>query len=912
MTTAADTPTQPSPPETATALQLLQAAHDDLAASRVGRAHDTAQRAAALLRAAGAQPEEIAALALQAASAARLGRHVEAVEAGLLATQLAEALPAAAVTASAHRSLGLAWGWGGNFAQALPALDTARQLARRFAAPQVEAEVALDAAWLLLFRWAHERQGDEPLPPTEALARLPQLAADLADPAAPLACRLWACFSGTAETATAAPTEARRLAATAGWLLAAEAWLQTELARRSGDFEAMLLHASRMAATAAEVQHEPLAALGIRLGADAFEALGRSDLALAEHRRLWQRERRLRAQALNSRGPLLALHQQARLSERQFEALAQQSRQFERWAHEDTLTGIANLRRFQQCLGAWFAAARDAGQHLCVALIDVDHFKQVNDNFSHEIGNTVLRTIAALMTAHVRAQDLPARWGGDEFAILFRDADEAVALQVCERLQQAVAAHDWSAVAPKLAVGISIGVVQAQADDNDKSLLNRSDQAMYARKKARRAAPAAAPLPRLLLERVVRLARVAQRVVIVVGDTAEPAVRHDLEGSRFLRAEGLQQDPVAFQQFWADWRREQARREPLPVHRALVELGQLFPEVCFISERIDGALARAGAEPVLEIYGNAVRTRCSACGGLRPVIERGRCLFCGSPEVQLRPDITLVGEQPDLRCLAGAELAAKRADLVLVLDGDGSISTSASLLDKARVRQAKVVMLGSSRRARNAVADVMLPGPAETVIRQLIAQLRQPVPVGAAGHDLSDAGFAALCYLTGQSTDHRGRTLKETLGWANWEIERQFDVTQWQFPLPTPSAVCPDAPTPSPDDFALLATEEAVRDGVRQAFVRMLAFYGFAWRDGDVVRAVGWREGFAGWATAAGPNDLRISRMLGALALLGLVAEAQAFFAAVEAGVRAYRGGQADRPIRFWRDAARIRPPATA
>lgn len=172
------------------------------------------------------------------------------------------------------------------------------------------------------------------------------------------------------------------------------------------------------------------------------------------------------------------------------------------------------------------------------------------------------------------------------------------------------------------------------------------------------------------------------------------------------------------------------------------------------------------------------------------------------------------------------------------------------------------------------------------------------------GSNLSDDGFAAMCYLAGHGTDHLGRTLEQTLSWVNWEIERQFDSTQWQFPLMTTSNICPEAPVPTRQDFELLAADKSVVTGMRRAFERMLKFYGFEWQAGEVRKALDWEDRFAYWAPVPSHNDLRISRILGAMALCGLQSEATGFLAALEVEVLHYRREAAVRPLTFWRQAA--------
>jgi len=120
-----------------------------------------------------------------------------------------------------------------------------------------------------------------------------------------------------------------------------------------------------------------------------------------------------------------------------------------------------------------------------VALIDVDKFKQINDNYSHQVGDEVLRNIAQILRSHIREDDMAARLAGDEFVIVFKNAELAVAQQVCQRISDAVRNFDWSSINAGLASSISIGVAAAEPGDTIETLTHRSDAAMYRHKKLR-------------------------------------------------------------------------------------------------------------------------------------------------------------------------------------------------------------------------------------------------------------------------------------------------------------------------------------------------------------------------------------------------------------------------------------------
>lgn len=136
-----------------------------------------------------------------------------------------------------------------------------------------------------------------------------------------------------------------------------------------------------------------------------------------------------------------------------------------------------------------------AGRPMCVALVDVDNFKQVNDCYSHSVGDQVLASIAEILKRHVREHDVAARLAGDEFVLAFRSMDFETTAKVCVRITEAVTEHDWAAIAEGLRVSVSVGVAQSRSGDTLDSLVHRSDEAMY-RRKGRHGSESSAPLVR--------------------------------------------------------------------------------------------------------------------------------------------------------------------------------------------------------------------------------------------------------------------------------------------------------------------------------------------------------------------------------------------------------------------------------
>ena len=145
-------------------------------------------------------------------------------------------------------------------------------------------------------------------------------------------------------------------------------------------------------------------------------------------------------------------------------------------AMTDPLTGLPNRRAFREAAGS--LASDQRSWTACVALLDIDHFKSVNDRFGHDVGDEVLQGFAATALGLLRDGDLIARFGGEEFALLLRDCDEGGAVAFCERLRAAVAASVCPTAGGPVRFTISGGVAALGADGLD-AALKRADNALY-------------------------------------------------------------------------------------------------------------------------------------------------------------------------------------------------------------------------------------------------------------------------------------------------------------------------------------------------------------------------------------------------------------------------------------------------
>jgi diguanylate cyclase (GGDEF)-like protein/PAS domain S-box-containing protein len=149
----------------------------------------------------------------------------------------------------------------------------------------------------------------------------------------------------------------------------------------------------------------------------------------------------------------------------------------------DPLTGLANRRAFTERFEGEVTAARELSGPLSLIMLDLDHFKAVNDRHGHEVGDTVLRELARRMTSGRRDEDLVARTGGEEFAVILPGACRGPALAVAERIRVAVREREFPVAG---ALTISCGVAHWEAGDDPASLMRRADANLYRAKAAGR------------------------------------------------------------------------------------------------------------------------------------------------------------------------------------------------------------------------------------------------------------------------------------------------------------------------------------------------------------------------------------------------------------------------------------------
>ncbi|MER2565675.1 MAG: GGDEF domain-containing protein [Myxococcaceae bacterium] len=153
----------------------------------------------------------------------------------------------------------------------------------------------------------------------------------------------------------------------------------------------------------------------------------------------------------------------------------------------DGLTQVNNRRSFDETIEREISRCRRYGRTLSMVLIDVDHFKRINDTFGHLAGDAVLKEVASAIKKRIRKEDLLARYGGEEFAVLTPEVDHKGALAMAEKVRKVVEKHEFSFDDEIIPVTISCGVsTLGKKSDSAEALVQRADEKLYEAKEAGR------------------------------------------------------------------------------------------------------------------------------------------------------------------------------------------------------------------------------------------------------------------------------------------------------------------------------------------------------------------------------------------------------------------------------------------
>ncbi len=271
-----------------------------------------------------------------------------------------------------------------------------------------------------------------------------------------------------------------------GPITAAGCWLTlAQIERETGDLAA--------AGPSLDMADRLIAAHAIHtLGVEALGERAELLAALGDHVGAYDAHRRFHSETLELRTRTGEARAQTLHAMLEVDVARSESTRFRELSYRDALTGLLNRRHVDEDLDRRLAATAGPAQPLSVALIDLDHFKRVNDTCSHEAGDAVLTRLARLLeTAAAGIPDAyAARLGGEEFLLVLPGLDLSSAHEVAEDLRRLIAVHDWSDLAPEVPVTASIGVATtphpAGASRDRADLLHHADVHLYAAKGAGR------------------------------------------------------------------------------------------------------------------------------------------------------------------------------------------------------------------------------------------------------------------------------------------------------------------------------------------------------------------------------------------------------------------------------------------
>ncbi|NMI05696.1 diguanylate cyclase [Paenibacillus sp. SZ31] len=169
------------------------------------------------------------------------------------------------------------------------------------------------------------------------------------------------------------------------------------------------------------------------------------------------------------------LHEEYKIKE---QALIKVNDQLETLASTDLLTGLKNRRFFQEKMVESLLLFQEKQRYFSLLVVDIDHFKSINDTYGHPIGDLVLGNLAGLLQSLSRSTDVVARYGGEEFVIILSDCEEEQASGIAERYRSQVASADWG----EYNITVSIGAATVVEEDTEQTLFQKADNALYASK----------------------------------------------------------------------------------------------------------------------------------------------------------------------------------------------------------------------------------------------------------------------------------------------------------------------------------------------------------------------------------------------------------------------------------------------
>lgn len=192
----------------------------------------------------------------------------------------------------------------------------------------------------------------------------------------------------------------------------------------------------------------------------------------------------MQADIVRSRDDLLAQRNAVDEAQEKIRKLEQELESLSEKVRIDQLTGVLNRRGMDEAMTREVARAARAGTKLSIALLDIDNFKKLNDNYGHHVGDAALKHLAMVIQESIRPTDIVSRFGGEEFVVLLPNTDIEQAMASMTRLQRALTKRFFMGNNEQILITFSAGVALYQESDDQASVLHRADQAMYLAKKS--------------------------------------------------------------------------------------------------------------------------------------------------------------------------------------------------------------------------------------------------------------------------------------------------------------------------------------------------------------------------------------------------------------------------------------------
>ncbi|PKY11272.1 hypothetical protein B1757_05665 [Acidithiobacillus marinus] len=196
--------------------------------------------------------------------------------------------------------------------------------------------------------------------------------------------------------------------------------------------------------------------------------------------------KKITRQSAETRNALLQAKNRLHSAQEKIRKLEDELESISQLVHVDPLTGLLNRRGLKAAFARESARAQRQNQPLAVAIVDLDHFKQVNDQYGHDLGDRVLQGMARILQNTLRANDVITRYGGEEFVLLMPETSAEEAKRILERLQLLLGQQLFETRDKPLQVSFSAGVTCWQKNSSQEQMIAEADQAMYRAKKAGR------------------------------------------------------------------------------------------------------------------------------------------------------------------------------------------------------------------------------------------------------------------------------------------------------------------------------------------------------------------------------------------------------------------------------------------